>query len=214
MDAARRNFSRMGLAAATRPRLSEAEYLALERAAEFRSEYHDGEVFAMAGGTPEHSLIATNLLRELGNRLRGRPCRVYNADLRLKIEAGGLYTYPDASVICGPVITPPGADDVALNPTLVAEVLSPATEAYDRGQKFGFYRRLASLKEYLLVSQRAARVELFSLDAQGGWRLSEASGPGAALAIPALGIQLSLAEVFAGIEFGVMRLRPDTNRAA
>ncbi|MFN0068833.1 MAG: Uma2 family endonuclease, partial [Limisphaerales bacterium] len=166
----------MGLAAATRPRLSEAEYLALERAAEFRSQFYDGEVFAMAGGTPEHSLISVNLVSELRSRLRGRPCRVYNADLRLKIEAAGLHTYPDASVICGPVITTPGADDVALNPTLIAEVLSPATEAYDRGQKFEFYRRMPSLKEYLLVSQRAARVELFSLDAQGVWRLSEASG--------------------------------------
>lgn len=202
----------MGLAAATRPRLSDEEYLAHERAAGHRSEFYDGEVFAMAGGTPEHALVSTNLLRELGERLRGRPCRVYNAALRLKVEGAGLYTYPDASVICGRVATPPGADDVALNPTLVAEVLSPATEAYDRGQKFEFYRRMPSLKEYLLIGQRAPQVELFSLDAQGVWRLSEATGLDAALAIPALGIQLSLAEIFSGVEFGVMRLRPDASR--
>lgn len=204
----------MGLAAANLPRLSEAEYLGLERMAEFRSEFFDGQMFAMAGGSPEHSLIAANLVRELGNRLRSGHCRVYNADLRLKVETAGLHTYPGASVICGPVRTLPGTDDVALNPTLIAEVLSPTTEACDRGRKFEFYRQIPSLREYLLASQRQPKLELFSRDAEGIWRLSEASGMDGVLAVPALGIQLSLGEVYAGVEFGVTRLRPDAGRAA
>lgn len=195
------------------PGLTEAEYLAIERVAECRSEFYHGEIFAMAGGSPEHSLIGANLLRELGNRLRGGRCRVYNADLRLKVEAAGLHTYPDASVICGPVLTAPDWDDVALNPTLVAEVLSPATEACDRGRKFEFYRQMPSLREHLLVSQREARAELFSRGDDGVWRLSEAAGLDGTLAIPALGIHVSLGEMYAEVEFSVARLRPATGAA-
>src|SRR3954469_17977976 len=101
------------------PRLSEAEYLAIERDAEFKSQFYNGEMFAMAGGSPKHSLIASNLNGEIRNALKGRPCMVFNSDLRLKIEATGLFTYPDLSVVCGPIQTLPGADDVLLNPVLL-----------------------------------------------------------------------------------------------
>src|SRR3954462_9529189 len=108
----------------TTPRLSEAEYLKIERAAEFKSEFFDGEMFAMAGGSPEHSLIATNLAREFGNLLWSHSCIAYNSELRIKIEATGVNTYPDLSIICGPVELAEGTEDTAVNPTLIVEVLS------------------------------------------------------------------------------------------
>lgn len=115
-------------------RFSEAEYLAIERAADFKSEFFDGEMFAMSGGTPMHSLIATNLASEVRSKLKGGPCVPFNSDLRLKIIATGLCTYPDLSVVCGPLEFAGAEDDVIVNPTLLAEVLSDSTEAYDRGK--------------------------------------------------------------------------------
>jgi len=194
--------------------LGEEEYLALERAAAFRSEYFDGGMFAMAGGTPAHSLIATNLGAELRSLLRGRPCRVFNADLRIKVEAAGLYTYPDLSVVCGPLKFAGQTLDVVTNPGLLAEVLSDATESYDRGRKFEFYRQLPTLEAYLLASQHEPRLELFVRQADGSWRLTEAAGPAARLAVPPLEVELELAEVFAGVEFPPQVLRPPVARPA
>jgi len=140
-------------------RLTESEYLERERLADYKSEFFDGEVFAMSGGTPPHSQIAANLISEFNSKLKGRPCVVYTSDLRLKVEATGLLTYPDFSVICGPLQFAEGTDDTVVNPRLVGEVLSDSTEAYDRGKKFENYRQMPSLREYLLVSQKEARIE-------------------------------------------------------
>lgn len=181
-------------------RLSEAEYLEIERNAEFKSEFFDGEMFAMAGRTRAHSLITANLNRELGNRLKGRPCVVFESNLRIKVEATGLFSYSDASVVCGPQLVLPGTDDVLLNPSLLAEVLSPTTEGYDRGAKFENYRRIPSLMEYLLVSQLRPHIELF-VRRDNQWSLQEASGMEASIHLPVLNITLSLAEVFANVEF-------------
>ena len=182
-------------------RLAEAEYLKIERAAGFKSEFFDGEMFAMAGGTPQHSLIATNLAREMGNRLKSGHCVPYNADLRIKIEATGLYTYPDLSVICGSLQFAQGTDDTVVNPALLVEVLSDSTEAYDRGKKFEHYRQIPTLQEYLLVSQKEPRIEQFIRQPDGRWLLSEAAGLDASLELPSLRITLSLAEVFAKVNF-------------
>ena len=130
--------------------LSATEYLTIERAAPTKSEFYDGEMFAMAGGTAVHSLIGTNAAIEFGNKLRGKKCVPYNADLRIQVQATGLFTYPDLSVICGPLQFADG-DDTVTNPSLIVEVLSPSTEAYDRGQKFLQYRQIPTLREYLLV---------------------------------------------------------------
>jgi len=132
-------------------RLSEAEYLELERRAEYKSEFLDGEMFAMSGGTRPHSVIACNLIRAIGNQLRGSPCVVYNSDMRVKVQAAGLYTYLDVSVACGQSEVEDEHDDVLLNPTVIVEVLSESPEAYDRGKKFEFYRQLSSVREYLFV---------------------------------------------------------------
>jgi Uma2 family endonuclease len=196
----------------TSRRLSEAEYLTIERSAEFKSEFFNGEMFAMAGGTPQHSLIATNLAAEFRNRLRNHPCAPYNSDLRIKVEATGLCTYPDLSVICGALEFAPGTDDTVINPTLIVEVLSDTTEAYDRGKKFEHYRQIAALQEYLLVSQKEPRMEQFVRQPDGRWLLNEASGRDQRLELSSLNITLELAEVFARIKFEQGPIRTATPR--
>ena len=128
----------------THTQLTQREHLEIERLAEFKSEFYDGEMFAMAGGTPDHTLIATNLAHETGNSLKGRPCVPYNADLRVMVEATGLFTYPDLSVVRGSLEFAPDADDTIINPTVIVEVLPDSTEAYDRGKKFEHYRQIRS----------------------------------------------------------------------
>ena len=187
--------------------LSEAEYLRIERQAEFRSEFFKGEMFAMAGGTRAHSLIATNLLRELSSRLKSTDCVAYNTDLRVKIEATGLYTYPDVSVVCGEQRFLDEKEDVLLNPTVIIEVLSDSTEAYDRGKKFEHYRQIPTFREYLLVSQKEPRIEQFIRQPSGEWTLKEAAGLSAEIKLPSLGVVLAHSEVFAKVQFTPARLR-------
>ena len=182
-------------------RLTEAEYLDFERKADVKHEFFDGEIFAMAGGSPARSRIATDLVIALGNKLRGQPCQPYNSDLRHKVELTGLITYPDVSVICGPLDLVPGTDDTVTNPTLLVEVLSPSTEAYDRGKKFHNYQRIPSLREYLLVSQHETRIEQFVRGDAGQWTWRVADGMDATLLLPSLGITLELGEVFSQVEF-------------
>src|SRR5438128_137657 len=129
------------------------EYLARERQAETKSEYYEGEIFAMAGGSEEHSLIATNVLIELGLQLRDRPCKIYNNDLRVQVDEEGPYTYPDVSVVCGEAKFVDAEVDTLLNPTVIVEVLSHTTEAWDRGGKFERYQQMPSLKAYVLIAQ-------------------------------------------------------------
>jgi Uma2 family endonuclease len=192
----------------TSQRLTQTEYLKIERAAEFKSEFFDGEMFAMAGGTAQHSLIATNLAAEFQNRLKNHSCTAYNTDLRIKIEATGLYTYPDLSVICGSLRFAAGTDDTVVNPALLVEVLSNSTEAYDRGRKFEHYRQIPTLQEYLLVSQTEPRIEQFIRQSNGHWLLNEAVGLGKELELPSLKITISLSEVFAKVEFVPTPIRP------
>jgi Uma2 family endonuclease len=181
--------------------ITSAEYLVRERAAEFRSEYFAGEMFAMAGGSFRQSLIKANLVAELRADLKGRHCFVCDSDLRIKVVASGLYTYPDASVICEPIEFEDDKRDVVLNPVLVVEVLSPSTEAYDRGKKFEHYRRIPSLREYVLVSQEAPHVEHFLRNEDRTWTLTEVSGLEAKLSLPTLGIEMSLLEIFDKVDF-------------
>jgi Uma2 family endonuclease len=182
-------------------RLTESEYLALERTATLKSEFFNGEMFAMAGGSAMHSLIAANLIGHLTGKLKGGPCKVFTADLRLKVEATGLFTYADLSVVCGPLQFANNSNDTIINPTVVVEVLSHSTEAYDRGEKFQHYRQMPALKEYLLVSQRIARVEQFLRGPKAEWTLRIAEGIDATLALSSIQTTIELREVFAGVEF-------------
>src|SRR5205085_2102361 len=151
--------------------------------------------------TRAHSLIGMNLGGELRDLLKESPCTAYNNDLRVKVEATGLFTYPDASVVCGEQRFVDDEQDTLLNPTVIVEVLSDSTEAYDRGKNFEHYRQIPSLREYLLVSQREPRIEQFIRQENSVWILKEAAGMDAEIRLPALGVTLRLTEVFAKVQF-------------
>jgi len=178
-----------------------AEYLAFERAATTKHEYRGGEVVAMASASREHNLIVANLVAELRAALRGRPCETYPSDMRLRVTETGLYTYPDVVVVCGEPQFEDAEVDTLLNPTLIVEVLSPSTEAYDRGDKFEQYRTLPSLREYLLVSQHRPHVERFIRQEGNTWLLTETRGIDATVRLEAIDCTLSLAEVYDRITF-------------
>jgi Uma2 family endonuclease len=175
-------------------RMSYAEYLEFERSSELKHEYLRGEVFAMAGGTPEHARLAANVIGELRTALRGRPCSVFTADARVRIEITDRTTYPDVTVVCGRLEHAPDDPDSITNPVVIVEILSDATEAEDRGEKFAHYRRLASLREYVLVSQRARRLEVYRRR-DDRWLLDEAGG-GEPLRLESIDVVLSVDEVY------------------
>jgi Uma2 family endonuclease len=185
------------------PRYTPEEYLRLEREATERHQYFQGEIFAMAGGSPEHSLIISNVNGGLWSRLKGSPCRVYDSNLRVRIPKTSLYTYPDVTVVCGPLQLDPldTRGETVLNAALIVEVLSPTTEAYDRVGKFDNYQSIESLREYVLVSQNVARVEAYLRRPDGAWLYTRAAGTDAEIRLHSLEITLPLAEVYAGITF-------------
>lgn len=179
--------------------LTAEQYLEIERAAEIKSEFHDGQMFAMAGGTLAHSFLANRMGGILDGQLP-RGCRAFNADLRIHVAAEGLYTYADCSVICGKPEYLEGHKDLAANPVLIVEVLSPATEAYDRGKKFEMYRTIPSFQEYLLVHQDRPRVEHYSRQDSGGWLLREYAGAEASAPVERLGLEIGLGALYAGLD--------------
>jgi Uma2 family endonuclease len=185
-----------------RPSLTPEQYLEIERHAETRSEFLDGEAFAMTRGSFEHNVIVGNLVGELRQQLKRRPCRVCPSDLRVHVPATGLYTYPDVVVVCGDPQFRDEHLDTLLNPTLLVEVLSPTTEAYDRGKKFEHYRSLESLSEYLLVSQEAPRVEHYLRQDGNRWLLTAVTGLDAVLALPTIQCELALSEIYDKVAFG------------
>lgn len=182
-------------------RMTEAEYLAFERDSAFKHEFLNGTVFAMSGASEAHNLISGNVMTALKNQLRGRPCKVYPADMRVKVRPTGLYTYPDISVVCGDAHIVRDGIDSLLNPTLIIEILSPSTELYDRGKKFQHYRQLESLQAYVLIAQDSPRVEQFTRQGDGFWQFAEAVSVDAALDLTALGCTLRLADVYGQVDF-------------
>ena len=138
-----------------------ADYLEQERASDTKHELVNGEIFAMAGGTIEQGRLASRLTAMLGAQLRGRPCETYSSDVRIRVLATGLATYPDLSVVCGRLEPDPADANTIVNPIVLIEVLSDSTEAYDRGEKFAHYQRIPSLQEYVLISQHGPRIKLF-----------------------------------------------------
>jgi Uma2 family endonuclease len=181
--------------AALRTHVSEQEYLTFERAAEERHEYADGEIFAMSGGTWEHSLIASNINRELSTALLERRCAVHGSDMRIHIPYTGRYTYSDVLVVCERPVFTDEARDTLVNPVVILEVLSDSTEKYDRGDKFEQYQAIVSLRDYVLVSQKKARIEHFRKQADGTWVL-RATGPGERVVFESLGCELAVDRVY------------------
>jgi Uma2 family endonuclease len=176
-------------------RMTYAEYLALERTSEEKHEYVNGQVYSMAGGTPDHGRLAMNLGGLLRAALAGKPCAVFSSDVRVRIEATGRSTYPDLSVVCGRLARAGDDNDAITNPTVLVEVLSDTTEASDRGDKFAHYRRLPSLREYVLVSQTAERIEIFHRGDRGDWVLTEA-GSGETIRLESIDVALAVDDVY------------------
>lgn len=172
-----------------------AEYLEAEQKSETKHEWLNGEIFDMAGGTLEHAALALSIGAELRSALRDQACRVFSSDLRVKILATGLSTYPDASVVCAKAETAADDPNALVNPRLIVEVLSDSSEAYDRGEKFAHYRRIPSLQEYVMVSQKAQRIEVYRRSEGGPWTLYEA-GPGESVELVSLGCRLWVDEIY------------------
>ena len=177
-------------------RMTYAEYLAAEAVAEVRHEYLNGDVWAMAGGTIEHGALALAVAGELRSALRGKPCRAFPSDVRVRIPETGLSTYPDVTIVCGELETAPEDKDAVTNPIVLVEVLSDSTEAYDRGAKAAHYRRIPSLREYVLVAQAEPRIEVQRRSEGGRWELLEAR-PGETIELASLGVRLDVAAVYA-----------------
>ncbi|MDQ3687946.1 MAG: Uma2 family endonuclease [Acidobacteriota bacterium] len=176
--------------------LSPEEYLAIERQAEHKSEYVDGVIYAMAGGSGRHNLIAGNIITELNIQLRKAPCRVYPSDLKVRVPESRKFFYPDVSVVCGETEFADDERDVILNPVLVVEVLSESTAAFDRGKKFQSYQQIESLQEYLLVAQDEYVVEHYLRQENGHWLYTKVTGLEEAILLPALKCQLPLRDIY------------------
>jgi Uma2 family endonuclease len=173
-------------------KLTEEQYLAIERAAEFRSEFLNGEMFAMAGGTQQHNRLQGNLFTEIHMLLRGTPCEVFSSDQRLKVLSSGFYTYPDLCVVCGPRDPANDYKDVIVDPIVICEVLSPSTEVYDRGLKFQRYRTIESLKDYILVDQNKMRIEQFTRQQGDLWTFRDYQRPDEGLTIDSISVSIPL----------------------
>jgi len=176
--------------------LTPEEYLALERKAEFKSEYMDGVVYAMAGASERHNLIVANLIITLGGQLKGRPCRVYPSDLRVRVPNSKRFFYPDVSVVCGDAEFADDKQDIILNPTLIVEVSSETTAAFDRGKKFLSYQQIPSLQEYLLISQDETLVEDFARQGNDTWVYTKVTGLERCLNLSSIECDLALKDVY------------------
>lgn len=183
--------------AAAKLRMSYADYLRVEATSELRHQFVDGEVFAMAGGTRRHAYLQTRLVAALVTALGGRRCVAYGSELRVHLPALGEGTYPDASVVCGRFASAPEDPEATINPAALVEVLSPTTEAYDRGEKFAKYQSLPAFREYLLVSQDRPRVERYLRGDDGTW-LWRAYTAGEQVPLTCAGVELSVDDLYAG----------------
>jgi Uma2 family endonuclease len=177
------------------------EYLLIERGADFKSEYLDGEIFAMSGATLPHNQIVGNVFMELGIQLTDKSCQPLASDMRVGVTARGPYFYPDVLVVCGEPQLRDDTQDCLMNPTVIVEVLSPSTENYDRVQKFAAYQQIATLTDYLLIAQDEPRIEHFSRQAGGGWLLNTINGLDGSLHLQSIACELRLAKTYQRVAF-------------
>ncbi len=172
-----------------------SEYLAFEASSNVKHEYLDGQIYAMAGGTPEHAALAAGVVGQLYAQLQGTPCRPHSSDLRVSVVATGLLTYPDVTVVCGPRARDHEDATAITNPVVIVEVLSRSTEEYDRGDKFTHYKQIGSLREYVLVSQSERRVEVWTRGGDDVWTM-RAAGDGDNAEIKAIDARLNVRELY------------------
>ena len=189
------------MSALRKPTLTAAEYLALERAADTKSEFYNGEMFAMAGASRFHNRVKENLIVEIGGRLKGGPCETYSSDQRVLVPATGLYAYPDIVVMCGPAEYDPLDGQTLTNPRAIIEVLSPGTEKYDRGLKKRNYQLIPSLVEYVLAAQDEPLCERYVRLADGSWGTVDFVGLSAVLELTSVPVRVPLADVYRGVAF-------------
>jgi len=180
--------------------LTPEQYLAIEREAEYKSEYFRGEMLAMSISDWAHNQLVVNLVAGFHNQLRSRPCDVYPSQMRVLVRATGLYTYPDVVVVCGERRFVDERRDILLNPSLLVEVLSPTTEAYDRGRKFEHYRSIESFSEYLLVASDRVHTDLHTRRPDGRWLLTSANRLEDSLDLQSIGCQLALADLYEKVD--------------
>ncbi len=189
------------MSAVAHRRYTPEEYLTREREAEYKSEYLDGHIYAMAGASMEHNTISANVARLVGNSFVGRPCRVFSSDMRVQVQdMDFFYTYPDIVAVCGAPVLADTKMDTLTNPTVLFEVLSPSTEGHDRGRKFELYRRLESLHEYVLVAQDRAFVEHY-VRSGSKWELSDISSLDGVLQLESVQCELALRDIYDKVEF-------------
>jgi Uma2 family endonuclease len=181
--------------------LTPEQYLEIERQAERKSEYWQGEMFAMAGAGESHNLLLMNIAAQIHSQLRTRDCRTYANDMRVRVSVTGLYTYPDIVVVCGAPQYLDGRRDTLLNPGLIVEVLSPSTEAYDRGRKFEHYQSINSLKQYLLVASERVHADLFTRQPGGQWLLTAAGSIEDTVDLESVGCRITLRDGYDKVEF-------------
>lgn len=178
------------------------EYLALERESEVKYEYWDGEIFAMSGGTLAHDLTMWNASNSLGTQLAGKDCRVFTDNMQIKVPAAPPYRYADGSVVCGTIeVERFNGADLLLNPILIIEVLSPSTEAYDRGDKFTYYKSIPSFREYLLIAQHRPHVTHYVKSDGGKWDYEEINDLGSSIYLTSIDCSLALADLYRDVEF-------------
>lgn len=183
------------------PRYTPQEYLALEHEAPYKSEFINGQIYAMAGAKPVHVLITSNINGTLWSQLKGKPCATYSSDLRVKVIETDMYTYPDVVIVCGEPRFDALDANTLVNPTVIIEVLSRSTEAHDRGAKFAHYRMLDTFVEYVLVAQDKPCVERFARQPDGQWLYSVADDLRATVPLAAIGCELALAEAYDKVDF-------------
>jgi Uma2 family endonuclease len=195
--------ARIEMLMSTQPKtfLTPEQYLEIERAAESRSEYYNGEMFAMAGTSFRHARIIRNVMFELTQKLRGGKCEAVSSEVRLRVSPKGLYTYPDVMVVCGGPQFVDKVLDTVTNPIVIVEILSPTTEAYDRGPKFESYRTLESLRDYIMIAQDRVHVEHYMRQADGTWILQETSDREQTIEIASIGCGFKLSDAYENVAF-------------
>ena len=179
-------------------RISQADYISMEKESAQKNEYYKGEIFAMAGASPRHNKIHTNLFLGVGFQLKGKACQPYGSDLRIHIPENTLYTYPDISIICGDIVTAITDKETAIRPTVLIEILSLSTKDYDRGTKFKLYRDIPTLQEYVIVDSESISIEIFRKNNALHWELEEYKSTEDTMAIKCLDVHLSLIEIYDG----------------
>ncbi len=177
------------------------EYLEMEKASTVKHEYFQGEVFAMSGAGDNHNEIFSNVFTELGNKLKGKPCRLYGSDKRMNIPENTLFTYPDISIYCNGLIHSEFDDDTSILPTVIIEILSPSTKNYDKGKKFNLYKDIPSLREYIMIESESVLVEAYYINEEKNWALNQHKELSEALTFVSMGFNIALSDIYYYVTF-------------